>query len=157
MVFTFFEVENYQELINGTAVDGKPILKERGPYAFKEIREKKELNWTSNQEYLNFGQYKYYVFSPEESCADCTENDKGAYFFERGFEINSMTFSVRILNMPAVSFIAKAVREFGTVAGGVFSHLNDLFNKEGEFVNGGDELFREFVVADFLFRFVCFL
>ena len=59
--------------------------------------------------------------------------------------------------MPAASFIAQAARQFATVAGGVFPHLNDLFNKEGEVVNGGDELFREFVVADFLFRFVCFL
>ena len=77
MVFTFFEVENYKELIDGTAVDGKPILKEKGPYAFKEMREKEELNWTSNKEFLNFGQYKYYVFSPEDSCDGCTENDKG--------------------------------------------------------------------------------
>jgi len=135
MVFTFFEVENYKELIDGTAVDGKPSLKEKGPYAFKEMREKKELNWTSNKEFLNFGQYKYYVFSPEDSCDGCTENDK-----------------VRILNMPAASFIAKAAREFATVAGGVFPHLNDLFNKENEFADNGDELFREFVVADFLFR-----
>ena len=52
MVFTFFEVENYKELIDGTAVDGKPSLKEKGPYAFKEMREKKELNWTSNKEFL---------------------------------------------------------------------------------------------------------
>ena len=59
--------------------------------------------------------------------------------------------------MPAASFIAKAAREFATVAGGVFPHLNDLFNKENEFADNGDELFREFVVADFLFRFYMFL
>ena len=77
MKFYFFEVSNYQELLDGLAQ--KPILIERGPYTYREDRAKRDLNWTDdvNKEHLAFGQYKSYTFLPSESCTNCTEEDKG--------------------------------------------------------------------------------
>ena len=77
MKFYFFDVDNYEALIDGTTVDGKPILVEKGPFTYREDREKKELNFTDGQKYLAFGQYKNYVFLPEESCEGCTEESEG--------------------------------------------------------------------------------
>ena len=77
MKFYFFEVVNYEDLINGTAPGGKPFLQEKGPYTYREDREKKELNWTESQEYLSFGQYKHYTFLPDESCEGCNYTDEG--------------------------------------------------------------------------------
>jgi len=129
MKFYFFEVVNYEELIDGNARDGRPFLKERGPYTFREDREKKELNWTDSMEYLAFGQYKSYTFLPDESCDGCKSTDE-----------------VRILNMPAASFIAKVEREVHSVSAGVYDELNTFFNE------GKDELFKSVVVEDFLFN-----
>ena len=78
MKFYFFEVDNYESLIDGTAEGGRPLLKEKGPYTFREDREKKELNWTDSMEYLAFGQYKSYTFLPDESCDGCNSTDEGS-------------------------------------------------------------------------------
>ena len=78
MKFYFFEVVNYVELIDGTVEGGRPLLREKGPYTFREDREKKELNWTDSMEYLAFGQYKSYTFLPDESCDGCKSTDKGS-------------------------------------------------------------------------------
>ena len=77
MKFYFFEVLNYDKLIDGTAEGGRPLLKEKGPYTYREDREKKELNWTDSKEYLAFGQYKSYTFLPNESCEGCSPTDEG--------------------------------------------------------------------------------
>ena len=77
MKFYFFEVVNYDELIDGTAEGGRPSLKEKGPFTFREDREKKELNWTDSN-HLAFGQYKSYTFLPDESCDGCKSTDKGS-------------------------------------------------------------------------------
>ena len=78
MKFYFFEVVNYEKLIDGTAEGGRPLLKEKGPFTFREDREKKELNWTDSKEYLAFGQYKSYTFLPDESCDGCKSTDEGS-------------------------------------------------------------------------------
>ena len=54
--------------------------------------------------------------------------------------------SVRIINVPAVSFIAKAARDVNSAMNFAFPKMNEMFN------NGGDELFKKVKVADFLFR-----
>ena len=153
MKFYFFNVTNYQELLNGTANaqnGGKPILDEIGPYTYREDRIKKDLDWTGSdnvtKEYLAFGQYKSYTFLPSESCSGCSEEDKGIFLRFLNHSINFK--SVRIINMPAASFIAKVERakETEVASGGLFPRLNEFFNE------GRDELFKEVVVADFLFR-----
>lgn len=82
MKFYFFEVVNYEKLIDGTAEGGRPLLKEKGPFTFREDREKKELNWTDSKEYLAFGQYKSYTFLPDESCDGCKSTDEGSNLTE---------------------------------------------------------------------------
>ena len=37
MKFYFFEVENHIDLISGNATGGKPQLRERGPYTYREL------------------------------------------------------------------------------------------------------------------------
>ena len=46
MKFWFLEVTNYLELMEGSARDGKPFLAERGPYTYREEKEKINLNWS---------------------------------------------------------------------------------------------------------------
>jgi len=133
MKFYFFEVENYKELIDGTAPGGIPDLREVGPYTFMENREKSNLSWSEDMKYLNFGQYKFYTFLPEESCDGCTEEDE-----------------VRILNMPAASGIAKILNTVPSFAPYIFQAMNELFNDPDNEYH--DELFKKVVVADFLFR-----
>ena len=87
MKFYFFEVLNYDKLLDGTADGGRPLLKERGPYTYREDREKKELNWTDNKEYLAFGQYKSYTFLPEESCEGCISTDEGLLYQAQTFMV----------------------------------------------------------------------
>lgn len=56
--------------------------------------------------------------------------------------------AVRILNFPAASFMGKLERDklTTTLAPAVFAALNTFFNENK------DEIFKEVVVADFLFR-----
>ena len=53
---------------------------------------------------------------------------------------------MRIINVPAASFIAKAARDVNSAMNFAFPKMNEMFN------NGGDELFKKVKVADFLFR-----
>ena len=50
--------------------------------------------------------------------------------------------------MPAASFIAKVEREVHTIAASVYDKLNTFFNE------GQDELFKNVVVEDFLFKYI---
>ena len=63
---------------------------------------------------------------------------------------HSFTSSVRMINMPAASFIAKVEREVHTISAAAYQKLNDLFNQGSE--KGGDDLFKKVVVDEFLFR-----
>ncbi len=58
-----------------------------------------------------------------------------------------LNFSVRILNMPAASFIAKLSTMSKYLAPGILAVVNEFFN------GGGDELFKKVVVDNFLFRY----
>ena len=61
---------------------------ERGPYAFSEQREKRDMSWygkdengtedTTNgsRQFVKFGRYKKYVCHPDKSCEGCTEEDE---------------------------------------------------------------------------------
>jgi len=73
--FTFMEVSNHEEIIDGTAE--KPNLVEKGPYTYREDMVKKDIKWSNTSQFLEFGQYKTYTFLPQESCEGCTEDDQG--------------------------------------------------------------------------------
>ena len=50
--------------------------------------------------------------------------------------------------MPAASFIAKMERDVHSFSAAVYDKLNTLFNE------GKDELFKNVVVEDFLFKYI---
>ena len=118
---------------------------------YREDREKRELSWENvRREHLQFGQYKKYTFLPDESCEGCQPTDTGFRHF-CPFSISSNIFTpVRMLNMPAASFIAKIEREVHSISAGVYAGLNDIFNDVNNEYH--DEIFKEIVVDEFLFR-----
>ena len=55
--FTFFEVENPNEVIDAGA---KPKLVERGPYVYQEDMLKKDIKWTNDSnQFIEFGENYY--------------------------------------------------------------------------------------------------
>ena len=56
-------------------------------------------------------------------------------------------FSVRILNMPAASLIAKVNEMSSLLSGGILDNLNAFFK------SGKDEIFKTIVIQDFLFKY----
>jgi len=88
--FYFMEVTNTADVLAGTA---KPAMREAGPYTYRQAREKKDLNSSSDQ-FIEFGQYIDYIFDASESCQNCASSDE-----------------VTILNMPLFGAISVAVEK----------------------------------------------
>ena len=88
MKFYIFEVKNEAEIKAG----GKPELEEKGPYTYYEYREKIDLSFSneSDPESVTFGQKKTWVFSKENSCADCDKTDK-----------------IKVINAPLIGIVAQ--------------------------------------------------
>ena len=70
MAFNMYNVTNPDEIIKGE----KPILKEVGPFVYRETRQKQEVNQSSDGCSIKASQYKMYEFDAEktkELCPDC--------------------------------------------------------------------------------------
>jgi lysosome membrane protein 2 len=118
MKFTFFNVENPAQLVTGAE---KGRFKDMGPYAYREVKEKRNLTFTGDK--LAFEQYRHFEFDKSQSCAGCEKTDR-----------------VRILNMPLIGGVAAAMKEpsslqdfvMGELAGAIDSTANspDLFMED---------------------------
>jgi len=128
MKFYFMEVTNGEDVLEGKA---KPILSERGPYTFREGKEKKNLTRPSDQ-FLNFGQYINYTFVPELSCADCTRDDE-----------------VTILNMPLIGLVGTFIDK-GLAGGTGIDKLNEKL-EDGTIKQDDAAVFFKAKVGEFLF------
>ncbi|ESO03442.1 hypothetical protein HELRODRAFT_192040 [Helobdella robusta] len=60
MSFYFFNVTNYEEFSRGA----KPVVQQVGPYAYREIRNKVNIVYSSNNESLSYKEQKFYTFLP---------------------------------------------------------------------------------------------
>lgn len=124
--FYLFEVTNPDEVSAGTEI---PDLRERGPYTFREERNKDNLTRPSDQ-FLEFGQLIGYTFAPELSCDGCQRND-----------------SVTILNMPLIGLIDTGVT-MGGFLGGILIGIIEGAIEAGDIVG---EIFFTVNVGEFLF------
>lgn len=75
MNFRFFNVTNVADVKSGQ----KPILKEVGPYVYREVRRKESVNEVDRDK-LNYGLYMEYHFDQEQTqiagCEGCTKDDQ---------------------------------------------------------------------------------
>eukprot|EP00088_Acartia_fossae_P047622 TRINITY_DN5167_c0_g1_i1.p1 TRINITY_DN5167_c0_g1~~TRINITY_DN5167_c0_g1_i1.p1 ORF type:complete len:546 (+),score=146.03 TRINITY_DN5167_c0_g1_i1:28-1665(+) len=89
MKFTFFEVMNPQKFVTG---EEKAKFKERGPYVYKEVREKRDYEYKDN--FLEYSQYRHFEFQEDMSCKGCKKEDE-----------------VTILNMPLIGGVDAAMKQ----------------------------------------------
>jgi len=69
MDYYFFDVVNPEEIAKGA----KPIVRQVGPYVYREVRKKIDVNFTEGQSNLLYREAKWFTFAPELSVG--TEND----------------------------------------------------------------------------------
>jgi len=97
MKFTFYELTNPTTYVTGAE---KPKFIEKGPYAYKETREKRNLTFGEDNN-LNFSQWRRFDFEESQSCVGCKATDE-----------------VTILNMPLIGAVDAALKE-GSFLGGI--------------------------------------
>ena len=66
-----FDVQNEADILAGK----KPRVVQRGPYTYKELRKNIPLVWEDGGNLLTYNENKTYIFDPEHSCTNCSEND----------------------------------------------------------------------------------
>jgi len=71
MSYYVFDIQNVGEMYEGK----KPRVVQRGPYTYHELRENIPLAWEDNGNLLTYNENKTYIFDPEQSCPNCTEDD----------------------------------------------------------------------------------
>ena len=71
MSYYVFDIQNLPEIYEGK----KPSVIQRGPYTYNEIRENIPLAWEDDGNLLTYNENKTYIFDPERSCLNCTEDD----------------------------------------------------------------------------------
>jgi len=112
MKFTFFEFTNPQQYVTGDEV---AKFVEKGPYVYRETREKRNLTFGENS--LNFSQWRRFDFDEGLSCPGCKKTD-----------------SVTILNMPLIGAVDAAMKEGGMLQGIALATLV----REGKIDNSAD-------------------
>ena len=71
--FYFLEVLNGEDVKKGD----KPRLREKGPYAYKQTKEKRD--WNYDQQFIYFGQFNAWTFAPDQSCDGCAKEDNVSF------------------------------------------------------------------------------
>jgi len=132
MKFTFYHVANPLEIVTGVA---KPVFIEKGPYVYREVRKKLNININKPEEFIEYEQYRHFEFAEEESCvhkdgAKCTKDD-----------------TIRILNMPLIGAVNS--KDTGSLSQMVI--LSNLAKVIDNSLNSMD-LFMEDTVDNILFQ-----
>lgn len=67
--FFVFDIVNYME----AKENQRPVVEQKGPYSYREYREKKNVTWSSSSEpaMVTYNEEKWFVFDPETSCKSC--------------------------------------------------------------------------------------
>ena len=68
----FFDTQNPNEVLNGA----KPVLVQRGPYAFQEWYNKFDVQFTDDGDTVTYQNQRYYTFNPEQTAPGLSLNDK---------------------------------------------------------------------------------
>ena len=68
----YFEIYAFNIVNPLEVMEGKPpFVQEKGPYSYREIREKVNITWEGDN--VNYNQVTHYVFDPETSCDGCDD------------------------------------------------------------------------------------
>jgi len=116
MKFNFWNVENPEEVKKG----GPPFLTEKGPYVYQETRDKHDISYQNDSEFVSFGLYKQWDYVEDLSCDGCTKDDP-----------------VTILNMPLIGGVYIAAEMDNIVGRGILNMINKVI--QGEHVYGVDD------------------
>ena len=65
--FFVFNVVNFKEVKQGN----KPLLEQKGPYSYREYREKQNITWESKNSTVSYNEKTWFVFDPDTSCDKC--------------------------------------------------------------------------------------
>ncbi|XP_072443677.1 scavenger receptor class B member 1 isoform X2 [Chiloscyllium punctatum] len=114
MSLYFFEVKNPQEILRGE----KPVLEQRGPYVYREYRQKSNITFHSNYT-VTYREYRHYHFCPERSFGN--ESDElilpnmltlGAALMAEDLSYAlKLIFSTALKTFNETPFIKKSVKE----------------------------------------------
>lgn len=66
-----FDTQNVADLLQGA----KPVVVERGPYAYKEYYNKFDITWSNDGEHVTYTNQKYFIFDPENTGPGLSEDD----------------------------------------------------------------------------------
>ena len=67
-----FDLQNERDALNGS----RPIVSERGPYAFQEYYNKFDISWSDNGETVTYSSQKFFVFNSERTGAGLSLDDQ---------------------------------------------------------------------------------
>ncbi|RZC37537.1 sensory neuron membrane protein 2-like, partial [Asbolus verrucosus] len=105
----FFDVENPNEIVNGA----KPLVKEKGPYVYKQYRKKTIKSIDENEDTISYTQREIFEFDAEAS----------GNFSDEDY--------VTILNTPMNSILQIAEKYGHQIIKLLANCLNDIFNQMG--------------------------
>ncbi|XP_069789559.1 scavenger receptor class B member 1 isoform X6 [Narcine bancroftii] len=125
----FFEVKNPQEVLHGE----KPVLAQRGPYVYREYKQKSNITFHSNHT-VSYREYRRYYFYPDGSAGN--ESDKlvlpnmlalgAALMVENLPYALKFVFSTALKTFRETPFITKSVKE---IMWGYDDPLVDFLNR----------------------------
>ena len=144
MKFFIYHVTNPEEVDAGKE---KPHVEEKGPYAYREKRQKiYATNNTEGGDFIVFGQEKAYFFDKSQSCEKCSKDDKVTV-------VNAplVGFAEIIGKNPAFSKVAKDIN--GAITTGHYRFFNTTSHKFEDVFDDAwlDSLFMESSVDDLIF------
>ncbi|XP_078083209.1 scavenger receptor class B member 1 isoform X2 [Mustelus asterias] len=125
----FFEVKNPQEILRGE----RPVLEQRGPYVYREYRQKNNITFHNNYT-VSYREYRRYHFCPERSAGN--ESDEivlpnmlalgAALMVEDLPYALKLIFSTALKTFNETPFITKSVKE---IMWGYDDPLVDFLNR----------------------------
>ncbi|XP_072365874.1 scavenger receptor class B member 1 isoform X2 [Scyliorhinus torazame] len=129
MSLYFFEVKNPQEILRGE----KPVLEQRGPYVYREYRQKSNITFHNNYT-VSYREYRHYHFCPEQSAGNETDQIVLPNMLALGaaLMVEDLPFALKLIFSTALKtfnetpFIKKSVKE---ILWGYDDPLVDFLNR----------------------------